>query len=179
MKIKIVIGLMFVLSHAAFASKEIPANYVMEHRDGSFAYNRLDVKVDGGQLKFNSSSGQELELYQNLISLPAGLTWASLPYGRATALFSVPVENCKLATSDSKIVTCRADLLTINVKGTAYWSGESESNINEKNDLNYATVEIRKVELLTDLMEGSESKFGYELVITTGSRPVLVQRYFR
>ncbi len=168
MKTKIVNVLIILMSHVASANSDIPANYAMDCWDGTYAYNRLNVRVDGDQLNFNSS-GQDLGVYRSLLKLPANATW-----GQLNVSFSIPLKSCKMSPADSKVFTCMSDPLTIEVKAVANLNSKIDKKILVKN----AVVQIRQV---NELAIWGNKTSGYELAIAENhlqSSPALVQRYF-
>jgi len=168
MKTNLFLVLVTFITNAAFASQGLPTNYSMSCWDGTFAYNRLETQVNGDQLKFNSS-GQDLGVYANLINLPSKDMW-----GNIDVSFSIPANNCKLSTADSKILTCQIDQLSINVTGTI----DINTKIDETVELKSAVIQLRKVD---ELSIWGNNTSGYELVVASNpirTTPSLTQRYF-
>jgi hypothetical protein len=169
MKTKIVTVLMLLGCQMAFAGSDIPATYSMDCWDKTFAYNQLKVQVDNELLKFHSS-GEDLSVYQKLVEIPGNSSW-----GQLDVFFSIPLKDCKLSPTDSKIVTCASDLLTIEVKGHA--TGPN-SKIDEKMNVKRAVVQIRKVD---EISVWGNNTSGYELAVAENNgqgSPALVQKYF-
>lgn len=136
--------------------------------DSTFVYNRLEAEVIGDRLKFNSS-GQNLRVYANLINLPSKDTW-----GIIDVSFSIPVNNCKLSSADSKIFTCQIGHLSIDVTGTI----GTNTKIDETVELKSAVIQLRKVD---ELSIWGRNTSGYELVVLSNhirTTPSLTQRYF-
>ncbi|MGE0764466.1 MAG: hypothetical protein AB7N80_14415 [Bdellovibrionales bacterium] len=168
MKTNLFVTLMTLMTSVAFASQDLPMNYSMSCWDGTFAYNRLEARVDGDQIKFNSS-GQDLGVYANLINLPAQDMW-----GNVDISFLSPIKKCKLANTDSKILTCQVNQLSIKVTGTI----DMSTKIDETVELKNAVIQLRKVD---ELSIWGNNTSGYELVVASNhirTTPSIAQRYF-
>ncbi len=164
---KLVIAAVAALTMSSIASAgEVPSGYQLKCDDGTYMYNRLEIKESIGYLNFDSSGYSA-----TFISVLPPMTSYSV---YMTASFRIPLEDCSVSAADPKLMACHLSELNIDIQSQP----NSSPEIKERVALKHVVVQTRKV---TEVSALGDEVSGYELVITgtdEGRPLVYTQRFY-